>query len=132
MSMERRKIGEIEFSFDGLSGKNTKIIWSNVWNYNNKIWFSMFFTLDSVSDKEKQMFESNGFKVKHNISKYGSYFKIYIIRPHDKIQEWFDTLDGLELSVDNLRMSGVETVTYKINLTKDAQYVFNEKIVDSL
>jgi len=132
--MYRRKVGEVVMTNDDGDILMSKSIWGNAWNYDDKIWFTVFWNSDNyiIMNSDKILFESLGFKCKEVFTKWSSYYKFSIVSPRETLQQYLDNLDNKIVEINSHTANGIATYKVEFKITKNAEYIYDEKLIDAI
>lgn len=133
MTMHRRKIGNIVITDDDRK-LFSATIWGNVWSYNDKIWYGLFFNCNNIRliRKFNSKLQTLGFKKKIISSQYGRYYKYQITGTKSIFNNYIDYADGQMLSIDIHTVNGLKTYKLELNIKEKSDYIYNEKVLDAL
>ena len=132
--MQRRKIGNVKVTNDDNQIIFSAQMWANVWSYDKKIWFGAFFNTNhsDLFDRYTPQLINLGFKKKEIFSEYGNYYKFQIVGMQKTFQDLLNNMNNASLDVALHTSNGLCYYNLKIEITKDANYVYNEKVIDAI
>jgi len=131
--MQRRKIGRVVITNDDEEIFSASI-WGNVWSYDSKIWFGLFFNcynINLISYFRKKLV-ALGFKYKVIKTQYSHYLKFQITGTQKIFDNYIDYIDNQIINIDRHTSNGLETYKLKIEIDKKSDYIYNEKVVNAL
>ncbi len=132
-NMKRRKIGSVIVKNDDGLTVTMKNIWGNVWEYNSKIWFGLFFNSDvNTISLFKQDLKTSGFIIQKIENIFTTYNKYELIATKELFQSYIDTLNNTKYENSIHTNNGIITYYIYFKINKNADYIFDEKVLDSI